>query len=101
MQSTDQAATARKGIRILVRPGLTLLDAGIWDVTAESIGLLVNRPLQAGAVLAILDRVASLSESRILSGRVVSATAWGERTWLVNCRFSCRLSDHELRGFRS
>jgi hypothetical protein len=89
----------KKAIRILVRPGLNVMDAEVWDVTADAIGLILESALPAGTVVAILDRMASLSESRVLSGRVVSATPWGTRGWLVNCRLSVRLRDHELRGF--
>ena len=102
MSHTGQPAQGPgKTLRLLVRPGLTTLDASVWDVTAEALGLLLSQPLTPGTVVAVLNRVASLTESRILSGRVVSATPWAGGGWLVNCRLSCRLTDRELRGFLS
>ncbi len=101
MPPADPPPAPKKVIRILIRPSLATLEASVWDVTADAMGLLLDRALPPGTVLAILNRFNSLSESRILSGRVTSAAPWAGGGWLVNCRLSSRLTDRELRGLLS
>jgi hypothetical protein len=88
-----------KDIRLLVRPGPELLDAGIKEVSAHDIGLVLDAPLEAGSVVAVLSRYASLTDSRILCARVAYAVPDGHGGWLASCRFSCPLSERELKDF--
>jgi hypothetical protein len=92
-------AAAGKDLRILVRPGLRLFDACIKEVTAEDIGLILDVPLQAGAVVAVLHRAASLTDSRILSARVAYSVSDGRGGWLTYCKFASPLSERELKEF--
>jgi hypothetical protein len=97
--SRPRRPVADKDIRILVRPGLALLDAGIKEVSAHDIGLLLDAALEAGTVVAVLNRYASLTDSRILSARVAYSVPDGRGGWLVYCRFSSPLSERELKDF--
>jgi hypothetical protein len=90
---------ADKDIRILVRPELRLLDASIKEVSAHDIGLHMDSPMEAGTVVAILNRYASLTDSHILSARVAYSVPNGRGGWLAYCRFSTPLSERELRDF--
>ena len=97
--SRPQRPVADKDIRILVRPRLSLLDASIKEVSAHDIGLLMDAPLEAGTVVAVLNRYASLTDSRILSARVAYSVPDGHGGWLAYCRFSSPLSERELKDF--
>jgi hypothetical protein len=88
-----------KDIHILVRPGLQVRNAGIQQVSAQEVGLLLDEPLEGGTVIAVLNRSASLTDSRILSARVVSCRPDGHGGWLARCRFSAPLSEHQLKDF--
>ena len=92
-------AAACKDLRLLVRPGLRLLDACLQEVTAQDIGLILDVPLPAGAVVAVWHRAASLADSRSLSARVAYAVPDGRGGWLAYCRFSSPLSECELKEF--
>jgi hypothetical protein len=92
-------AAAGKDLRLLVRPGLRLLDACLKEVTAEDIGLILDVPLPAGAVVTVWRRAASLTDARILSARVAYAVPDGRGGWLTYCRFSAPLRERELKGF--
>ena len=92
-------AAAGKDLRLLVRPGLRLLDACIKEVTAVDIGLMLDVPLPAGAVVAVWHRAASLTDSRILSARVAYAVRDGRGGWLTYCRFSPPLRERERKEF--
>src|SRR5262245_52800732 len=92
-------AAACKDLRLLVRPGLRLLDACLQEVTAEDIGLMLDEPLPAGAVVAVWHRAASLTDSRLRSARVAYAVPDGRGGWLTYCRFAAPLSERELKEF--
>ena len=92
-------AAAGKDLRLLVRPGLRLLDACLKEVTAVDIGLMLDVPLPAGAVVAVWHRAAPLTDSRILSARVAYAVRDSRGGWLTYCGFSSPLSERELKEF--
>jgi len=75
-----------KGVRVLARePELLVLDADVRAVSSQAIGL-------------VLDRHASLGDSRILSARVAHAAPLNLRAWLVRCRFASPLAERELQA---
>jgi hypothetical protein len=90
---------AGNDLRILVRPDLELWDAGIHQVSAQEVGLLLDEPLPASIVIAVLNRPASLTEARSLSARVLSSRPDGHGGWLARCRFDAPLSECELKDF--
>ena len=92
--------TARppKDIRVLVRPGLHMLDASVQGVDAEGLLLLLDAPVEMGAVLAVQAEATPLTDSRILSARVVWCVE-RDAAWLASCRFSAPLSQRELKQF--
>ena len=79
-------------------PELRVLDADIRAVSSLDIGLVLDEPLAEGCVVAVLNRCASLSASRILSARVAHAALLGPRGWLVRCRFSSPLCARDLQA---
>jgi hypothetical protein len=88
-----------KDVRVLARePELRVLDADIRAVSSLDIGLVLDEPLAEGCVVAVMNRYASLSASRILSARVAHAAPLGSRGWLVRCRFSSPLCARELQA---
>jgi hypothetical protein len=87
-------------IRLLARPNFECLRAGAVNVSAEGIGLVFDRRLEPGTVLAFLLQHSRPGMSRILSARVVHATPRPDGTWLIGCRLSGPLSDSELRSLQ-
>jgi hypothetical protein len=100
-QANPSLRPARKIVRILTRPNLAQLDAKVLDVAAETICLLLDRPLLVGTVFAVQSRIPSLSASRILSARVTAIAPEADLGWRAYCCLSCRLSDRELLGFHA
>jgi hypothetical protein len=88
-----------KAVRLLLQdPSLQVLDAGLRAVTAREVGLILDRRLTEGIVVALLNRRAAGGDRRFLSARVAHAGRLGPRRWLVRCRFDVPLSESELRA---
>jgi hypothetical protein len=100
MPTANPSPGRPQDIRVLVRPGLRRFDASIQSADAEGLGLLLDAPVEAGAVVAVLTHATSLTDSRILSARVTWCIPRAN-AWLVNCRFSSPLSERELKQFLS
>jgi hypothetical protein len=103
-KNTDTSAHERhrspgKGVRVLARePERLVLDADVRAVSSQEIGLVLDEPLAEGSVVAVLDRHASLGDSRILTARVAHAAPLNLRAWLVRCRFASPLAERELQA---
>jgi hypothetical protein len=88
-----------KAVRLLLRdPDPQVLDAGLRAVTAREAGLILDRRLTEGIVVAILNRRAAAGDRRFLSARVAHAARLAPRRWLVRCRFAVPLSESELQA---
>jgi hypothetical protein len=84
-------------IRLLVRPGLASAKGIITDISASGIGLILDRPVKPGAMLALhLGR--DERPSLIQSGRVVHARPLPDGAWAVGCEFALPLVDKDLEG---
>jgi hypothetical protein len=76
--------------------GADSLPAGVRNVSATGIGLLLDEPLKAGTVLVLSLQGSSRRLSRPLPVRVMHATAQPEGGWLVGCQFVRRLSGQDM-----
>jgi hypothetical protein len=96
MPTADPSARKPCDLRVLVRPGLRRLDASLQRADAEGLSLVLDAPLEAGAVIAVLSDATSLTDSRILSARVAWCVPRGQ-AWLASCCFTSSVSERELR----
>jgi CheY-like chemotaxis protein len=71
--------------------------ARVRDVSATGVGLRLSGPLEPGRELTVEFTESHLSLRWALQARVIHATAQGDGTWLVGCRFANPLTADELR----
>jgi hypothetical protein len=94
-----RGSAPRKAVRLLLQdPDPQALGAAIRAVTDREVGLLLDRRLTEGIIVAILNRRAAAGNRRLLSARVAHAARLRPRRWLVRCRFDVPLSESELRA---
>jgi hypothetical protein len=86
----------RPAVRLLARPSFQSYHAVVRDVAFRSIGLLVEKPFDAGTILAIQMRSRHAGFSGILSAQVQHATQQADGTWLLGCTLSRSLTDDEI-----
>jgi hypothetical protein len=86
----------RPAVRILARPSFQSYHAIVRDVAFRSIGLLLEKPFDAGTILAIQMRSRHTGFSGILSATVQHATQQPDGTWLLGCTLSRSLTDDEI-----
>jgi hypothetical protein len=72
------------------------LPAGVLNISATGVGLLLDEPLKPGTVLVISLQSAPGRLSRPLPVRVMHATAQPGGGWLVGCQFVRRLSQQDM-----
>jgi hypothetical protein len=83
-------------IRLLVRPSFQPYRAYVRDISAMGLGIVCDRCLQPGAVLAIQLQRRHAGVSGILSASVVHSTALPDGTWFCGCHLSRSLTYDEL-----
>ena len=86
----------RPAVRLLARPSFQSYHAVVRDVSFRSIGLMVEKPFEAGTVLAIQMRSRHAGFSGILSAQVQHSTQQADGTWLMGCTLSRSLTDDEI-----
>ena len=90
-----------KAVQLLLQaPDSQVLDAAVRAVTAREVGLILDRRLAVGFIVAFVNRCAAAGDRRYLSARVARAARLGPQGWLVRCRFAVPLSESELRALR-
>jgi hypothetical protein len=82
--------------RVAGEEGAESLPAGVRDISASGIGLLLAEPLKPGTVLVISLQASAGRLSRPLPVRVMHATAQPEGGWLVGCQFVRRLTAQDM-----
>jgi PilZ domain len=83
-------------IRILVRPSFQPYRANVRDISLMGLGIICDRHLQPGAILAIQLQRRHAGVSGILSGTVVYCSPLQDGLWRCGCRLSRGLTDDEL-----
>jgi hypothetical protein len=83
----------------LLRPSYGGLHALVRDISAVGIGLMVDRRLEAGSLLAVHLGAWRAGESSVLLAEVVHATAQPDGGWLIGCKLSRPLQGQELESF--
>ena len=86
-------------VPLMIRPTYGSLRALVRDVSLAGIGLMLDRPLEPGSLLAIHLGAWRAGQSGVLLAEVVHATAQGNGEWLIGCKLSRSLGDHELESF--
>jgi hypothetical protein len=86
----------RPAVRVLARPSFQSYHALVREVAFRSIGLLLEKPFEAGTVLAIQMRSRHTGFSGILSAQVQHTTQQADGTWLLGCTLSRSLTDDEI-----
>src|SRR5262249_2940649 len=100
-QPTGGRRAPLQAVRLLLQaPDPQALDARLRAANAREVGLILDRRLTEGIVVALLNRRAALGDRRFLSARVAHAARLGPQRWLVRCRFDVPLSESELRALR-
>jgi len=90
-----------KAVQLLLQaPDPHVLDAGVRAVNARAVGLILDRRLPGGFIVAFLNRSAAAGDRRFLSARVAHVARLGPQRWLVRCRFAVPLNESELRALR-
>ena len=89
--------------RTVCRLSRAMVGCGPWSATvrnisAEGIGLLINRPLKAGMLLTVEFPGTNEKPGVLKTIKVAHAAAQaGGSWWVVGARFACKLNDAELR----
>src|SRR5262249_40016246 len=84
-------------VRMLARPGFPSFKALVRDVSPQGLGLLLDRPLEPGTMLAIqLRGCRQRGLSCVLTARVRHCTELAEGAWVVGCSLSRRLSQAQF-----
>jgi PilZ domain len=101
--ATDQRNTVRHlcswpiAIQILGDPARQRLRVQIRDVSVAGIGLVIGKPLDVGARLALDWNFGSPDCWKSLQARVIHVTPDGEQ-FLVGCAFDAPLDESDLNG---
>ncbi len=82
-------------VRLVARPSLQSFQASVRDFSMRSLGILIDKPVEPGTVLAIQLRSAHAGLSCLLSGEVKHATPQADGHWLLGCSLTRRLNDNE------
>jgi hypothetical protein len=83
-------------VHLLVRPGASVIKGIISDISAQGIGLLIDRPLRPGTVLVVhlrRDRPSLLQTARVIHSRALPDGAWS-----VGCELTIPLPEKDLRS---
>src|SRR5262249_19029025 len=72
-------------------------SARVRDISADGLGLVLDRSLDAGTVLEVEFTTNDGSLAYTVGARVSHSRAVREGEWLAGCTFVGRLSDEELR----
>jgi hypothetical protein len=83
-------------IQVLVKSTFQPFDAHVRDFSARGLGIICDRFLQTGAVVAIQLRQRHTGLSGILAAEVCHCTSMPDGVWLCGCRLSRRLTPDEL-----
>jgi hypothetical protein len=83
-------------IRVLVRPSFQAYHANVRDVSVLGLGIICDRCLKPGAILAVQLQRKHAGVSGILSAQVVHSTLLPDGTWRCGCRLSRSLTDDDL-----
>jgi hypothetical protein len=83
-------------IHLLVQPGAALMKGIISDISAQGIGLLIDRPLRPGTVLIVHLR--RDLPSLIQTARVIHSRALPDGAWSVGCELTIPLQEKDLRS---
>ena len=83
-------------IQVLVKSTFQPFQAYVRDFSATGLGIICDRVLQPGAVIAIQLRRRHTGTSGILSAEVSHCSSLIEGIWLCGCRLSRRLTPDEL-----
>jgi hypothetical protein len=83
-------------IRVLIRPSFRPYLANVQDVSVAGLGIICDRCLKPGAVLAVQLQRKHAGVSGILSAQVVHSTPLPDGTWRCGCRLSRSLTDDDL-----
>lgn len=86
----------RPAVRVLARPSFQPHHAVVRDISIRSIGLILDRPLEIGTILAIQLRTKHVGFSGILSARVEHSTQMADGTWHLGCTLARSLTDDEV-----
>ncbi len=83
-------------IDLLVRPKMEPLRAVVKNVSAAGLGLLADRRIRPGTVLALTLR--SDCRPLIQIAQVMHATPCPDGAWLIGCKLSAPLMDQDLQA---
>jgi len=83
-------------VEILVKPTFARCRAELHDVSAAEVELLLDGPLDPGAVLFLRLPGLRSGDSVTQMGRVADAARMPDGRWLIDCRLAHRLSGAQL-----
>jgi hypothetical protein len=81
----------------MARPGLTLEQAHLYDISRVGVGLVMARGLRQGTVVLLNLPGRRPGDTLTQSARVVHSALLPDGRWLVGCRLSRPLGDVELQ----
>jgi hypothetical protein len=86
----------RPAVRVVApsQPGAS--SALVREISANGIWLLAGQRLEPGTALAIRPGRLCRGGSRALGARVAAVARQADGSWLLACRFACRLGEAEL-----
>ena len=86
-------------VKLMVRPSFRPIAAVVRDLSIKGVGLMCEKPLQAGAQLALLWEFGPPESWRTLRGRVVRASPFPRGGWVMGIVFDERLGAADIDAF--
>jgi hypothetical protein len=91
--------TARRKVRVSVRPSFLPITVTVKDISTKGIGLISDGYVAPGSWLALPWMVGPPERWRTLRVKVVRLAARRDGTWLVGCQFETRLEASDVEAF--
>ena len=86
-------------LRVMVRPSFAPVLTGVGDLSTKGMGLVCDRCIPAGSLLAVLWDFGSPHSWRTLRARVARATRSPRGGWVIGCTFAERLQASDVDAY--
>ena len=83
-------------MRVLARPGFQVIAGTLRDISTQGLGLILQKPLDTGSVLAIQLHVDDAGISGVLTGHVRHSTRLADGSWLIGCKLTSPLTSYQV-----
>lgn len=82
--------------KVLLVEGQEWQRAWVLDLSLGGVGLLLNRPLEAGLSIVVVLKCSTTGKSEEILARVCHSSRQADGDWVVGCEFTTKLNDEQL-----